>query len=469
MRASTIAERQAAGRAVREHSKRSSHRSVGDLQRDPLDLLRLASEGRIERLVPLRYGRMAASPFAFFRGSAILQAHDLGQVPHTGLVTPICGDAHLLNFAGFATPERQIVFDLNDFDEAAPGPFEWDLKRLAASLVLAARHMRLSRGAADELVMTAADEYRERIAQYAERGALELWYDRITFDRMIESALAPEHRRAIRRGMEKAAARTHESMLESAAEREGDAWRIRTQSPALFHIGEAGALFDAGDDGRAADNGQKAAERLYADYQKTLAPERRELLGQFALQDSVFKIADDGSVGARCLVLLATDHHDRPLFLQVKEAHRSAVAQSFAAAAPRHEGERVVHAQRLLQAASDLFLGWATGPSGRPFYVRQLNDVKLSAALEQFDSSVLQGYARLCGWALARAHARASGKAIELAAYIGRSDPFPEALTAYACAYADQVERDYERFVNACRRGELDARTDDEVAAALRA
>ncbi|WP_133646098.1 DUF2252 domain-containing protein [Paraburkholderia flava] len=463
MRASTIAERQAAGRAAREHSKRSSHRALGDLQRDPLDLLRLASEGRVERLVPLRYGRMAASPFAFFRGSAILQAHDLGQVPHTGLVTPICGDAHLLNFAGFATPERQIVFDLNDFDEAAPGPFEWDLKRLAASLVLAARHMRLSRGAAEELVMTAADEYRERIAQYAERGALELWYDRITFDRMIESALPPEHRRAIRRGMEKAATRTHESMLESAAVREGDAWRIRAQPPALFHIDEAGALFNAGGSELAADG-----EQLYADYRKTLTAERSELLGQFALQDSVFKIADDGSVGARCLVLLATDHHDRPLFLQAKEAHRSAVAQSFAAAAPRHEGERVVHAQRLLQAASDLFLGWATDPSGRPFYVRQLNDVKLSAALEQFDSSVLQGYARLCGWALARAHARASGKAIELAAYIGSSDPFLEALTAYACAYADQVERDYERFVSACRRGELDARTDDEVLAGLR-
>ncbi|PCE22916.1 hypothetical protein BWP39_24855 [Paraburkholderia acidicola] len=468
MKASTIANRQAAGRAAREHSKRSSHRATGDLHRDPLDLLRLSSEGRVERLVPLRYGRMAASPFAFFRGSAILQAHDLSKVTHTGLVMPICGDAHLLNFGGFATPERQLVADLNDFDEVSLGPFEWDLKRLAASLVVSARHMRFSRGTAAELVMTAVNEYRDRMAQYAECGALELWYEKITFDRMIESALTPEGRRTIRRGMEKAAGRTHESMLDKMAERDGDTWQIRDAPPGLFHVHGANTLFDAGDDWLKVGSWQKLIARLYGDYQKTLSHERRELLDQFTLQDLVFKVVGVGSVGTRCLVLLGVDHHDKPLFLQMKEARRSVVAQYFAAAAPRHEGERVVYGQRLLQAASDIFLGWATGPAGRHFYFRQLRDMKLSASIELFDSSLLQGYARLCGWILARAHAKASGQAIELSAYMGRNDPFAEALTDYACDYADQVERDYDRFVKACRSGELEARTDEDMTADFR-
>src|SRR5580700_9946496 len=213
MKASTIAEREAIGRAAREHSKRSSHRALGDIHRNPIDLLKQSSEGRVQMLVPLRYGRMAVSPFTFFRGSAILQAHDLSRVSDTGLVMPICGDGHLMNFGGFATPERQLVFDLNDFDEVALGPFEWDLKRLTASLVVAARHMRLSRGFAGDLVMTAVSEYRDRMTQYAQCGSLELWYERITFERMAETALTPERRRTVKRGMEKAAGRTQESML----------------------------------------------------------------------------------------------------------------------------------------------------------------------------------------------------------------------------------------------------------------
>ena len=195
MKASTIAEREARGRAAREHSKRSSHRAVGELHRDPIELLRQSSAERVQNLVPLRYGRMVASPFTFFRGSAILQAHDLSKVHDSGLSMPICGDGHLMNFGGFATPERQLVFDLNDFDEVATGPFEWDLKRLTASLVVAARHMRLSRGTAEHLVMTAVTEYRDRMAQYAQCGALELWYDRITFDLMAETAAQHESRR----------------------------------------------------------------------------------------------------------------------------------------------------------------------------------------------------------------------------------------------------------------------------------
>ena len=465
MKASTITEREARGRAAREHSKRSSHRALGELQRDPVDLLRQSSEGRIAKLVPLRYGRMAVSPFAFFCGSAILQAHDLSRTPDTGLVMPICGDAHLMNFGGFATPERQLVFDLNDFDEAAHGPFEWDLKRLAASLVMAARHMRLSRGFAADLVTTAVTEYRDRATQYAQCGALELWYEHLTFDRMAETALTPERRRTVRRGMEKAAARSHESTLDKMCERDREHLTIRDAPPGLFHARSTDTLFEAEDDWFRLGDWRKLIGPMYGEYLQTLTYERRELLSQFSAQDLAFRVAGVGSVGTRCLVLLNADHMGKPLFLQIKEARPSAIARHFKAPTWHHDGERVVRGQRMLQAASDIFLGWATGPSGRHCYFRQLRDMKLSANLELFDSDVLIGYAQLCGWVLARSHAKASGKAIEISAYIGRNDQFADALTDYALAWADQVERDYDAFLKACRNGELEARSDEDWAA----
>ena len=471
MKASTIAEREARGRAAREHSKRSSHRAVGELERDPVALLRQSSEGRVENLVPLRYGRMAASPFTFFRGTAILQAHDLSKIHSTGLTMPICGDGHLMNFGGFATPERQLVFDLNDFDEVSIGPFEWDLKRLTASLVVAARHMRLSRGTAESLVMTAVGEYRDRMAQYAQCGALELWYDRITFDRMAETALTPERRRTVRRGMEKAANRTHENLLEKMAVHDGDHWTIRDAPPALFHVLGANTLFTPEEtEAFQGGNWRKMLERMWGEYLKTMSHDRRELIDHFTVQDMVFKVVGVGSVGTRCMAILLVDHMNKPLFLQIKEARPSVIAQVYQSksAAIKHEGERVVQGQRMLQAASDIFLGWATGPLGRQFYFRQLRDMKLSANIELFDNDLLDGYARLCGWIMARAHAKASGQAIEVSAYIGRGDQFAESLTAYATAYADQVERDYDVFLKACRSGELIARTDEDMAADFR-
>jgi uncharacterized protein (DUF2252 family) len=469
MKASTIAEREARGRAAREHSKRSSHQAIGELHRNPIDLLRQSSEDRVHNLVPLRYGRMAVSPFTFFRGTAILQAHDLSQVHDTGLTMPICGDGHLMNFGGFATPERQLVFDLNDFDEVSVGPFEWDLKRLTASLVIAARHMRLSRGMAESLVMTAVTEYRDRMAQYAQCGALELWYDRITFDLMADSALTPERRRAVRRGMEKAATRTQENLLEKMAEFDGELWTIRDAPPALFHVtGENTLLTEEETDAFKNTIWRKVLERMWGEYLKTMSHDRRELLSHFTAQDLVFKVVGVGSVGTRCLVVLLVDHMGKPLFVQVKEARRSVIAQFHKSPAAKHEGERVVQGQRMLQAASDIFLGWATGPAGRHFYFRQLRDMKLSANIELFDNDLLDGYARLCGWVMARAHAKASGQAVEVSAYIGRGDQFAEALNGYATAYADQVERDYEVFLKACRSGELEARTDDDMAADFR-
>ncbi|MGF6640798.1 DUF2252 domain-containing protein [Paraburkholderia sp. MM6662-R1] len=469
MKASTIAEREARGRAAREHSKRSSHRAVGELHRDPIELLKQSSAERVEDLVPLRYGRMAASPFSFFRGSAIPQAHDLSKVHDTGLTMPICGDGHLMNFGGFATPERQLVFDLSDFDEVSIGPFEWDLKRLCASLVVAARQMRLSRGTAESLVMTAVGSYRDRVAQYAQFGALDLWYDRITFDRMAEIALTPERRRAVRRGMEKAASRMHESLLEKMASFDGNRWTIHDAPPALFHVHGANTLLTAEEtETYRTGNVDKLVEQVWDEYRKTMSHDRRELLDQFTRHDVVFKAVGVGSVGTRCLVVLLVDHMGKPLFLQLKEARPSVIAQFYKSPAVKHQGERVVQGQRLLQAASDVFLGWGTGPLGRHFYFRQLRDMKLSANIELFDSDLLDGYARLCGWIMARAHAKASGQAIEISAYIGRGDQFGEALSGYASAYADQVERDHDVFIKACRDGKLEARTDEDMAADFR-
>lgn len=483
MNGKTVAEREAAGRAARERAKRSSHKQVGELKRDPVALLKQSSEGRVPNLVPLRYGRMIVSPFTFFRGSAILQAHDLAQVPNTGMAMQICGDGHLLNFGGFATPERQLAFDLNDFDEVAPGPWEWDLKRLVASLVVAARHLRFSRGVAEDLVMTAVTSYRDHMRQYADFGALELWYDKITFDRMVETALTPEGRRLIRRGMEKAAGRTHESMLEKLAYRDdrndggnGDAreghagshWTIRDAPPALFHVHGPNSLYEHEDNWLTHGDWRSLIMPTYAAYLKTLAPDRRELLEHFEIQDLVFKVVGVGSVGTRCLVMLLVDHHGKPLFLQLKEARQSVISRYFKAPAFKHEGARVVQGQRLLQAASDLFLGWSTGPSGRHFYFRQLRDMKLSVDLETLDSALLAGYARICGWAMARAHAKSGNAAIEIASYLGRGDAFAEALAGYAAGYADQVERDYEAFVKAVRSGEIAARSDEDMAADFR-
>jgi uncharacterized protein (DUF2252 family) len=475
MTRSTIVQREAAGRAVRERVKRSSHKLTGEMHRDPLELLRIDSEGRVPGLVPLRNGRMAVSPFAFFCGSAILQAHDLSLVPDTGMAIPVCGDAHLLNFGGFATPERQVVFDLNDFDEAAPGPWEWDLKRLAVSLVMAARHLRHSRGAAESFVMAAVTSYRNRTRQYAQSSALDLWYERITFDHMLETVLTPEGRRTMRRGMEKAAGRTPESMLEKLAQREGDRWAIRDLPPVLFHVPGASTRFEPGDDWFATGDWREHIGPMYESYAKTLAQDRRELLDQFTLQDLVFKVGGLSSAGARSLVALLVDDHEKPLFLQIKEARRSVISQYFRSPElrhdrhDRHEGARVAHGQRLLQAAADLFLGWSTGPSGGHYAFRQLRDMKLAVELELLDSTLLEGYARLCGWAMARAHAKSGNAAVEISAYIGRNDQFAEALTSYAFAWADQVERDYDVFLKAVRSGKIPTRNDDNMGTGLRA
>ncbi|PQV49169.1 DUF2252 domain-containing protein [Paraburkholderia sp. BL21I4N1] len=464
----TISERQEAGKLARERSPRSQNAMIGNVDRDPVQLLRENSAGRVDALVPLRYGRMSVSPFTFYRGSAILQAHDLSGTACSGIRFPICGDAHLMNFGGFATPERQLIFDLNDFDEVAVGPWEWDVKRLAASFAVAGEHMGIDRGSIDDIVTTAMQEYRDRMHNYAECSALELWHEIVTFERMIDAAATSEGRQLVRRAMEKAAGRTHESMLGKMATENNGRWTIQDAPPALFHPGGPNSLL--GDEQKWSDTdewkGKLAA--AFDSYLMTIAPERRQLIAQFELQDIAFKVVGVGSVGTFCLVMLFIDSHGKPLFLQVKEARQSVIARYFDADNPAHEGERVVNGQRLLQAASDSFLGWTTGPAGRYFYFRQLRDMKIAAEVERMNSTILEGYARICGWALARAHAKAAGKAIEIAAYLGNGGRFAEALAKYAFAYAAQNQKDYDTFMRACRAGKLEARSDEDMAADFR-
>lgn len=465
-----LQERRERGRALRQMVPRREHEVIGNIDRDPVALLKQSSEGRVPKLIPLRYGRMIASPFTFFRGSAIIQAHDLAGTRHSGVIHQICGDCHLLNFGGFATPERALLFDVNDFDETSPGPWEWDVKRLVASFVVAARHFRHGSVAADEMVRHVVSSYRDRMAEYAEMGILDTWYDRITFERLLDNASDPDVQKRIRRAMDRAAERTHEALLPKLGirEGEGDRWRILDAPPAIFHVRGEQTLFDPDDDWLGVDDPAAIVNKCFGDYTATLAPDRRQLLSHFKLHDMAFKVVGVGSVGTRCLIQLMIDTHGKPLFLQVKEAWKSVVARYFKSPSVAHEGRRVVDGQRLMQAASDLFLGWSKGPFGRHFYIRQLRDMKFSADLELMDTNLLNFYARVCGWVLARAHAKAGGLAAEISGYLGTSDRIADALVIYANAYADQVERDYEIFVDACRSGRLEARTDTDMAADFR-
>ena len=428
-----------------------------------MEMIRASAEGRLEALVALRNGRMLASPFAFFRGTANLQAADLAGGRDTEFHFPICGDCHLMNFGGFATPERNLVFDINDFDETHPGPWEWDLKRLAASVLIASRHLGHTAGSWEDAVYQAVSAYQAHTRTYAQMGALEINYQRLALKdlaRMLDDDIARERLDTLIR---KAQRRTHEQLLPKIAEREEGGWTIRDSLPTIFHLFGANTLLASDDDWMRHADWRAFLGTLYPAYRTTLSSERRAILDSFSPEDLAFKVVGVGSVGTRCLTLLLVDSHGMPLFLQIKEATTSVVAQRLGkSAAIKHQGRRVVEGQRRLQSSSDLFLGWSTGPSGRHFYFRQLRDMKISASIETYDAGLLAQYAATCGWALARAHAKAGGLAPEISGYLGKSDAAATALVAYAKTYADQAERDFDVFRRACQAGLLPARTEED-------
>jgi uncharacterized protein (DUF2252 family) len=441
----TAEERRQAGKSLRDKCSRASHGKIVFGQgnkRDIVALIEASNEGRLENLIPIRHGRMLQSEFAFFRGTAALQAYDLAKTPASGIIVQACGDCHLMNFGGFATPERNLVFDINDFDETLPAPFEWDVKRLAASFVVAARWRGFRSGQAREIAVESVAAYRESMRKRAGTGVLEAWYSRITFDdlRALFGNDAEINRRIDKKAAE-AQKRTNENVANKLIVPSKGLPRIADQPPLIYHVDDP--VVD-----------ERAIAAFFKQYRATLAEERRMLFGRFTLVDWALKVVGVGSVGTRCLVALFLAAPDDPLFLQIKEARRSVLAPYAKGPRVAHNGQRVVVGQRLMQSASDIFLGWSRGPSGHDFYVRQLRDMKVAPDIESQTPRLMRGYAKLCGIALARAHDKA-GDAAMIAGYLGSKDYFDEAIGDYAVAYADQVERDYAAFVKAVRSGRL--------------
>ena len=437
-------DRQRSGRALRNKTPRAAHGQhvLGQGERDIIALIEDSNQDRLQNLVPIRHGRMLQSAFAFFRGTAALQAHDLAGTPSSGIIVQACGDCHLMNFGGFATPERNIVFDINDFDETCQAPFEWDLKRLAASYVVAARWRGFRDDQAREIAVEAVAAYRRSMRERAGQGVLEGWYDQITIEDVADLAeqAGGDMSARVSRKVTEAHKQTHERVFQKlTAPGRGGLPRIADQPPLLFHTPESTP---------------EVAAQFFSAYRDTLAEERRFLFDRFTYIDTAVKVVGVGSVGTRCLVSLFLAAPDDPLFLQIKEAHASVLERYAGQPKQRHNGQRVVVGQRLMQSASDIFLGWAKGPTGRDFYVRQLRDMKVAPEVETFTPRVMRANAGLAGTTLARAHDKA-GDAAMIAGYLGKSDAFDEAMGDYAVAYADQVERDYATFALAVRSGRL--------------
>jgi uncharacterized protein (DUF2252 family) len=421
---------------------------------------------RTPALVPIRHGRMLASPFAFYRGAAAIMAADLVTAPNSGLEVQLCGDAHLSNFGAFMAPDRRMIFDINDFDETHPGPFEWDVKRLAASFSVACRQLGLKSGKRKKVVETAVGEYRKEIRRLASMRDLDIWYSRIDVDTVeqFRSKVSQQRGKQFDRGVAKAERKNSLRAFDKLTRRDGDSVKIISDPPLIVPIDELAAQ-----EGIKIDL-EPVMESLIDEYGRTVHPDVRHLVDRYRYVDAAHKVVGVGSVGTRCWIalLLGRDEQD-PLFLQVKEAGPSVLEPYAGHGRFRHQGRRVVEGQRLMQAASDIFLGWLTGPGlvgkglgrarEREFYVRQLWDGKGSAEVERFDVEGMQTYATLCGCTLARAHAR-SGDPIEIASYLGGGDKFDRAICDFAEAYAEQNERDYEAFSAAVDSGRIEARRD---------
>jgi uncharacterized protein (DUF2252 family) len=410
--------------------------------RDPIGILHQADADRVPTLIPIRYGRMLRSPFAFFRGAAAVMAADLARTPVTGLKVQMCGDCHLKNFGGFATPERNIVFDINDFDETLPGPWEWDVKRLVASFVLAMRENDLGE-AAEEIAASCARAYRKAIRDFSELDPLTVWYSRFTAKEFLES-LNTNTRERVERRIEKARKQGGSDI---------DYPKLAEVVDGEIHIKENPPLIFRPDVAQTPEFALRA-HKILEDYRETLADDRRVLFDRYRFVDAAFKVVGVGSVGTRCWIALLMSATNEPLFLQFKQAHPSVLEPYAGASSYKHAGQRVVMGQRLMQAASDIFLGWTTGPAG-DYYVRQLRDAKVSVVLETFDESMFASYAKACGRNLARAHAK-SGEAAAIAGQLGKSREFDEAIAAYAKAYADLTERDYAALKLAVKAGKIE-------------
>src|SRR6516225_3653853 len=437
------ATRQSKGRALRAKCPRWSHSKTASSRsgRDPLLLIEKSTTGRVKHLLPIRFTRMLESPFAFFRGTAVIQAHDLKDTPSAGIIVQSCGDCHLANFGIFASPERTLIFDINDFDETLPAPFEWDIKRLASSFMLASRWRNFGKKEGYRTSRAAVKAYRELMAKFAGMHTLDVWYAHVAVGDLIgrfgsDSELGEKLDQAV----DTAHRHTSEAGLHKMTRDVRGQPRIMDKPPLISH--RDASKFDL----------KKEIVPFFEVYRATLSPDRQVLFDRFQLVDAAFKVVGVGSVGTHCYVTLWMTDAEDPLFLQVKEALPSVLEGVARLSEYQNNGERVVNGQRIMQSASDIFLGWTRGSTGNDFYVRQLRDQKFSFDLATMSERGLVAYAKLCGQTLARAHAK-SGKASEISGYLGSGSNFDDAITDHAAAYADQVEKDYKAFQAAVRTG----------------
>jgi len=443
----TRAERVAAGKALREKCPRSSQATWKRPANRPdaVDLVLAAEHGRHEELLPLRHGRMVRSAFTFYRGAALTMASDLASTPVTGVRVQCCGDAHLCNFGGFATPERRVIFGINDLDETLPAPWEWDVKRLATSFVIASRDNGLRDDVARDMAQSCVRSYRESMTEFSELRTLELWYHSLGADELVAGIKDPDFRdRALKRLQKERSKSVADDIFPKLVEQKGDKPLIRDQLPTIFHA-----------EGHPPGEVQKAVLDALDGYRATLHSSYRSLLERYQLRDAAIKVVGIGSVGTMCWVLLFTAGEGDPLFLQVKEA-RASVLEPYAGRGEfTHNGQRVINGYRLMQPASDIFLGWTSGPR-RDYFIRQLRDIKISVRVETFGKMEMGVYAGWCGRALALSHARAGHPAV-LGGYMGKSDTFDQAIASFAMAYADQNERDHGALAKAVKQGKVKA------------
>ncbi len=467
----TLDERTARGKAARQKVAPVAHAGwepAGD-RPDPVALIQAQNATRDADLVPVRHGRMSASPFTFYRGAAKIMSTDLKDTPTAGLDVQLCGDAHLSNFGVFASPERILLFDLNDFDETLPGPFEYDVKRMAASFMIAGRNNGFDAADAGAAARASVGAYREAMAEFAAMRTLDIWYAKLSEDELMAAlrlASKPSKKgakdtkgRRVDKALEKSAeksvrkARSRDSLhaLNKLAEKVDGRYRIVSQPPIVIPMRELDTT-----SGRSVEDLQEVIHQQFRAYRETLRDDRRQLLERFEIVDVARKVVGVGSVGTRAfIVLLQGRDADDPLFLQVKEATASVLEDHLPKSRYAERGERVVQGQRMMQAASDIFLGWTKGvDADRHLYWRQLRDMKGSAIVENMNPSALAFYAKTCGWTLARAHAR-SGDPVAIAAYLGKKDHFDTSITDFSVRYADQNERDYAAFVDAIESGRL--------------
>ena len=439
------AQRLADGRVLRDTVPRRSHAvwNRPAKRRDPIAILKESNRDRLAELVPIRYGRMLRSPFTFLRGSAGLMAHDLATTPATGIRVQACGDCHLLNFGLFATPERHLIFDINDFDETLPAPWEWDVKRLAVSFAVAARDNHLSDAQARAAAVECVRAYRLRLRACSEMSPLDVWYDHLDAEAIVEMAPTTKIRKAREQLVAQAQERIGDYLYPKISSEIGGRRRLIDQPPLIFHLFEERNL-------------DEVLREAMTAYRNSLPDERRVLFDRYRLEDMAIKTVGIGSVGTRCFVGLFFSAENHPLLLQFKEACASVLEPYAGKSAYANHGQRVVTGQRLMQSASDIFLGWTEGRAGRHFYARQLRDMKLSAPVEGATATQMRLYAQLCGRTLARAHAK-SGDAALISGYLGKSGAFDEAVGDFALAYTDQTARDHAALVAAVRSGRVKA------------